>query len=353
MKPFHSLTAQKQAHGILQKAVESGRLAHAYILAGPQGSGRLTSAMHMAKIQMCGAVPGEFCGECSQCRQIDAFSHPDVRLTIPMLKGTDEKDILAILSARAADGVTPVRVEGNTYISIEQVRTLQRRLSMRSFEGSGYVEIILDAHLMRKEAANALLKTLEEPPARTLIILITESPSALLPTVRSRAHMVRFGRLSAATVSNILISRTGIPAFEAARIAVRSDGCPGKALLLQRDGVRGDAEARRLFEVIAGGEEPVHSVIGLSDQLAREHGREGLLQICSDLLEVIHDAKRSHAGAYPLTGEAPSLTGFEDVKDLDRLTESLLTCRDRIKANVSPAMALGAFLASAVSRGGV
>ena len=235
MRLFSTLKGQNQAKKILSSAVNSDRIAHAYILAGPDGSGRLTAALDMAKARICPDVEKGFCGKCRQCRQIDGLLHPDVRITIPKMKTTKDEDIVSLFKTRVKDGITPLRIQGNTYISIDQMRGMGHRLSRKSFEGYGYVEIIYDAHRLRREAANAILKTLEEPPDGTLIVLITSMVSGMLPTVRSRAHTVRFGRLAAAIVEELLIERTGSSAETASRLALLSDGCPGRALVLSRE----------------------------------------------------------------------------------------------------------------------
>jgi DNA polymerase-3 subunit delta' len=349
MKPFSAIEGQRQAKTILSAAVASGRLAHAYIFAGPDGSGRLTAALDLAKVQMCSESENGFCGKCRHCSQIDSFIHPDVRLTVPSLKSHGPEDLAALLHSRALDPATPVRFSGNTYVSIEQIRELEGRLSKKSFEGRGYVEIVTDAHLMRREAANAMLKTLEEPPDGTLIILTTSSLSGLLPTVRSRAHTVRFGRLTGKTVEKILVER-GINPEKAARLAHCSDGSPGKALELSRTDFESNPLAPEIFTAVTSGLSPMETA-SLAGETAGELGREGTLNLCGELLSLAHDVRRKVSGAEPLGREfLPDISGLDDSM-LETLVNSMRLCSCRIKSNVSPAMALAAALAPVAEKG--
>ncbi len=345
MKPFSRIRGQEQAKAVLSAAVDSGRLAHAYILAGPDGSGRLTAALDLARVLICSEDRTGFCGECRHCRQIDDLSHPDVRFTIPMLKTTGPGEVAELLTARASDGVTPLRFPGNTYVSIEQIREIEGRLSKKSFEGRGYVEIMTDAHLMRREAANAMLKTLEEPPPHTLIILITSSLSGLLPTVRSRAHTVRFGRLPKHTVEKVLLER-GIPEPRAHRLSLLSDGCPGRALLQADADLEETPMASELLEAAISGIPPMEAAV-LAGEIAGKLGREGVMELCSEMVSLAHDTRRAAAGAEPL--ERESLTSLEAADDsiLQAVVDGMRLCQTRIRANVSPPMALAAALGAA------
>lgn len=349
MKPFSSISGQDQAREVLTAAVNSGRLAHAYILAGPDGCGRLTAALDLARVHMCRETKEGFCGECRHCLQISGFIHPDVRLTVPSLKSSGPEELAGLFRRRAEDGFTPIRFSGNTYISIEQIRELEGRLARKSFEGRGYVEIVTDAHLMRREAANAMLKTLEEPPEDTLIVLITSSLSGLLPTVRSRAHTVRFGRLTTKMVEEVLLER-GIEREDARRLALCSDGCPGKALGMSSKDFEESSLADGIFTAVAAGLSPMETA-RLADETARELGREGTLELCRELMSLAHDARRKAFGGEPLERERiPDISGMDDSM-LETIVSSMRLCETRIKANVSPAMALAAALAPAAGKG--
>lgn len=345
MKPFLRIEGQNGARRLLGAAIDSHRLAHAYIFAGPEGCGRFSMALDLAACMICPEVPGGFCGECGHCTRLFRLSHPDVRMTIPRTAAVTPEDEASLLLARASDGVTPLRFPGNTGISIGQVREIEARLSRKSFEGRGHVEIILDAHLMRREAANALLKTLEEPPQETLMVLVTSFLSGVLPTVRSRAHCVRFGTLGIGEVRDLLLRRTGLSPEDAESLAMTSGGSPGKALAAaaswsRREGCR----ARDVLGSLSKLGDP-GALLEYAGGLARELGRDGLLDLCREMEAFAHDLRRSVAGRAPVNSRTASPEGFSD-EYLERVQNLFRLCGSRLRANGSPAMALEAAVLS-------
>lgn len=345
MRPFLRIAGQSGARSLLCAAVDSDRLAHAYLFAGPEGCGRLSMALDLSACLICPEVPRGFCGECRHCVRLFGLNHPDVRITIPRTGAVTPDDEAALLLARAADGVTPLRFPGNTGTSIGQIREIEARLSRKSFEGRGHVEIILDAHLMRREAANALLKTLEEPPESTLIILVTSFLSGVLPTVRSRAHCVRFGTLGTGEVKDLLLQRTGLSPEDAETLAMASGGSPGKALAAaaiwsSRDGNRAMDVLQSLSTLSDPG-----ALLEFAAGLTRELGRDGLLDLCREVEAAAHDLRRSIAGRAPLNSRAVSPGVFSD-EYLEKVQDRFRRCGSRLRANGSPAMALEAAVLS-------
>ncbi len=141
------------------------RLAHAYLLAGPQGTAKTQTAWALAQLVNCESAAVKPCGECASCRKIASGNHPDVHAI-----GNDEMDS----------------------IKIEDIRFLLSRAQLMAYEGKTKVFIIRNIELMTPEAANALLKTLEEPAPNTLMILTTSVPEDSLDTIKSRCHVVKF-----------------------------------------------------------------------------------------------------------------------------------------------------------------
>ncbi|MCD4708581.1 MAG: hypothetical protein K8S62_12685 [Candidatus Sabulitectum sp.] len=342
MKLFSTLKGQSQAKKVLSSAVCSNRLAHAYILAGPDGTGRLTAALDIAKARICPEEEKGFCGHCKQCRQIDGLVHPDVRITIPRMKTTKDEDILDLFKARIKDGITPLRIQGNTYISIDQMREMGHRLSRKSFEGQGYVEIIYDAHRLRREAANAILKTLEEPPDGALIVLITSRVSGMLPTVRSRAHTVRFGRLTNSLMEELLMERTGASAERASRLVLHSDGCPGRALMLSGEKFEDRNQVEDILSLIFNRSLGDIELATEVEALSRKLGREGILTLCSEVTALTHDLRRVLNGSKPLTRETVPVVNGADDKTYQRMEMLFQLCENRLRANVSPSIAFSA-----------
>ncbi len=215
----------------------TGRLAHAYLLVGPPHVGKMTLAVNIAQAVNCpqreGGAP---CGECSQCQRIARGVHPDVQV-IGVGRGEE-------------DG--PARRD----IRIDQVREIEGFLNLSAYEGAGKVVIIDGAELMNAAAANALLKTLEEPPAGTVLLLLTANEDALLSTIRSRCRALYLKPLARAELERRLVSDYAAAPELAARLARLSRGCLGQAVNALRDGEmleQRDAELERLQEVCSGG----------------------------------------------------------------------------------------------------
>lgn len=350
MKPFRTLAGQAAAKGILFSAVASDRIAHAYLIAGPEGCGRLTMALDLAACVICPEEPAGFCGECGHCRRLFSMNHPDVRLTIPRTAAVTVEDEAALLAARVADGITPLRFPGNTGIGIGQIREIEARLSRKSFEGRGHVEIIIDAHLMRREAANALLKTLEEPPEKTLLILTTSFLSGILPTVRSRTHCIRLGTLGLSDVMRVLAERTGLGPEDIETLALASGGSPGRALSAA-SGWAGREEGRALglLKTLASASDQ-GELLGYAGDLARELGRDGLLALCDEMVALCHDSRRGLAGRAPVNSR-DSLQGAFTDEYLERAGEQFIRCGARLRANGSPTMAIEAAVLSLGGQG--
>jgi DNA polymerase III delta' subunit len=148
-----------------RRLVANGRLAHAYLLVGPRGSGKTQIALSVAQLVNCENETSTPCGECASCRKIVSGNHPDVHVL-----GDDAMES----------------------IKIEDIRFLLSRAHLMAYEAKTKVFILRHSELMTLEAANALLKVLEEPAANTLMILTTSVPEANLDTIKSRCHIVKF-----------------------------------------------------------------------------------------------------------------------------------------------------------------
>ena len=173
MSVWQALRDQERVVARLRRAIERDRVPHAYLFAGPPGAPMYDTAIALASALVCLRARGEGCapdhpGRCEACAKIAAAIHPDV--------------------------VTLVREGAAQIVPIESVRNqVIARMGMPPHEGAVRVFIVEEATSMAPPAANALLKTLEEPPARTLFVLCTTAPEQLLPTIRSRCQRVRFG----------------------------------------------------------------------------------------------------------------------------------------------------------------
>ncbi|MEN8209888.1 MAG: hypothetical protein ABFR50_11630 [Candidatus Fermentibacteria bacterium] len=307
---------QERADELLSRSFSKGRLAHSYLFAGPSGVGKLTAALELAAAWMCEEEKEGYCGECRNCVRVFGFQHPDVRLTIPELGSTKPEEIASLIKARVDDGVTPLRLAGNIRISIDRIREMGERLSRKAYEDKGHIEIIAYADTMGVEAANALLKTLEEPPDETVIILISSKWSALLPTVRSRSHLVRFRRLDDTTVKDILMQRAHLEEEDSGIIAGTSDGRPGIALLKALN--PSETESRygpeEVLLSITECSSPYSAVV-LATGVAGKLKRKGTLELCRSMQTLMHDLRRNAIDKKPVVYPLKALQGFSIDED--------------------------------------
>ena len=174
---FTKLLGQENAVRLLKDDLDSGRIHHAYLFTGITGVGKRTLALEFARALFCEKQEGEACGTCLSCRKIEHSNHPDL-------------NSIAI-------------TEGDS-IKIEQIRELQRGLAFRPYERKWKLYIIEDADRMTPEAANSLLKTLEEPPHYGIIILLAREAESLLPTIISRCHVIQLNPLSVENIEKVL-----------------------------------------------------------------------------------------------------------------------------------------------------
>ncbi|MEW9702432.1 DNA polymerase III subunit delta' [Paenibacillus sp. SI8] len=161
---FQAIPGQAAAKRLLQNGLRQDKLSHAYIFSGPVGTGRSEMALALAKAIYCKHSIDDSCGECLECRKVEHRNHPDLHVIEP-------------------DGAS---------IKIEQIRELQKEFAYRATASGTKIYVLHHAEKMTVQAANSLLKFLEEPTSRVVAILITENGNALLPTIQSRAQWLSF-----------------------------------------------------------------------------------------------------------------------------------------------------------------
>jgi DNA polymerase-3 subunit delta' len=222
---FRDIVGHDKAISFLRAAIASGRAGASLIFHGPAGVGRKTTALALAQAFNCTEEPGEGCGQCSICNRITHLEES----TVP--HGDHKGD--ACVYTRHAD--VKIIVPGKEEIRISEVRAVRQQAQRRPFEGERSMFIFDPAERMTVEAANALLKTLEEPPPTSCIVLIASDPAALLPTIRSRCRLVPFHPLAIADVADYLVREREVKKAEALMIARLSGGRLGTALSFELD----------------------------------------------------------------------------------------------------------------------
>lgn len=204
---FKDIKGQDIPISFLKKAIENNSVAHAYLFVGIDGIGKSLAANTFAKTLNCEKEAQDSCDKCASCRKIDGKNHPDILR------------------------ITPDETQRS--IKINSIRTLGERISLRPYEARRKVYTIEDAHLMTEEAANALLKTLEEPPVNSIFILTTSNISRLFRTIVSRCQVVKFSPLSPEIIENILVKKFGFRQENARFVSRLADGGINKNTVLQ------------------------------------------------------------------------------------------------------------------------
>lgn len=204
---FSDIKGQDRAISFLKASIANNRVSHAYIFWGPSGIGKTLTALNFAKALNCENKSEDVpCDQCASCKRIDSSNHPDVFLIKP------QKD-------------------DNSGIGIDRVRGMIKDITLRPYEAKKKVYIIDGARAMTLDAQNALLKTLEEPPSESVLILLAESLSGLLPTIQSRGQAVKFFPLGIDDAKRILVEEYRIDNTNAHILAHLSSGRLGEALL--------------------------------------------------------------------------------------------------------------------------
>lgn len=292
---------------MFEQAWQRGRLAHAYLFTGPPGVGKRLFANELAKCLLCeNAQTGKLaaCDQCPGCIQVEAGTHPDFH----------------------AVG----RPEDSLELPIETIRELCKSLSFKPARGHGRVAIVDDADDLNDSSANCFLKTLEEPPPQSVLILIGTNPELQLETIVSRCQVVRFLPLSDAVVTD-LVREQGVtdPAI-LSRIVRLGAGSPGQAQALaeqvlwdfRRDFLKGLAQPKP--DIVALSQQWLHFIEDAGKESGAQRRRASL--VLRLLIDFLNDALRASVGGQPQSREELS-----SLQDLARRvgTERLLDIIER------------------------
>ena len=284
---FRNVVGNQRAVQIIRKEIESGRVYPAYLFTGMEGIGKRLVALNMAKALNCPDGEGDACDRCPVCQRMDKGVHPDLLQINP----TGE------------------------VIKIGQIRELQRSIAFKPYEARWRVVIVDGAERMTRETANAFLKTLEEPPPSTTVILVATAREGLPPTVLSRCQRITFNPLSDEEVHKVLADQ--LTPEEIYVRAPLAGGSPGRAL-----GMDGE-EVTQARDSLASALSPsLGRRLQLAQELARQEGRGSMF------LEILEGWLRDLI-VYRETGDAEMLLN-RDLADKvkkgasQQKTESLL-----------------------------
>ncbi|MGB9857593.1 MAG: ATP-binding protein [Dictyoglomaceae bacterium] len=249
---FKEIIGQKQAIEILKRSLKEGKISHTYLFVGPEGVGKKLTAISFAQALNCPVLPLEGCGECLTCREIKNLTFPDLLYYTP-------------------DGM---------WFKIQQVREIKREIYWRAFQSKWKIFILDSAHQLRNESANALLKSLEEPPPYTIFILLVWRPEMLLPTIISRSQIISFSYLNNEELREIF---KDVPEEKIDIIIPLAQGSPGKGYFwLQEENWKKREEFLKGLSLLK--KDNISRIFDLVDFLAKDKKIDSVLSLLELLL---------------------------------------------------------------------
>jgi DNA polymerase-3 subunit delta' len=247
---FSDIVGQEPLKQRLKRTVLDNRVSHAQLFIGPEGSGKLALALAYAQYINCRKrTPEDSCGECPSCKKYSKFIHPDLHFIYPINKTKEFDD----KNTSSKDFIAPWReflLQNNYYVSLpdwyekigiekkqglinaEEADGINRTLAYKAYEAEYKVMIIWMVEKMNITSANKLLKNLEEPPDKTLFLLISENQEQIITTIQSRAQLIKFPKLADTDIQQALETQHTIDPAEAKKIARLADGNYTVALML-------------------------------------------------------------------------------------------------------------------------
>lgn len=315
---FDQILGHEHQKDILNRALASNRIAHAYLFSGPEGVGKRLMALALARAIVCSEQRG--CGNCLPCRKIDHQNHPDLHILEP---------------------------DGNS-IKIEQVRSFQKDLNLKPLEAPRKICLIKQADSMTIGAANALLKTLEEPRGDTLLILLTAQPNKLLATIRSRCQPLPFTRHPNSRIRAELERQLGIDSTESHVLAALSEGSFKKAFGKDRELYL--EQRRELLKTLTGfSSGSILPILDFAEKLSAD--RAVLLDILEifqafyhDVLMILHGRSDDELINLDLREKVHRVARRERVATILAKLDALIETRRLLDRNVNRQLAMEVLL---------
>ena len=245
---FDEVIGQEDAKMRLRALVEEDRVPHALMFCGPSGSGKMALALAFASYLLCQhRHDGDSCGSCPQCAMVRKWAHPDLHFTFPVIKSSDSSadykpvsdDFSREWHEQLSEGVYFTidqwlrmmnAANQQAIITVKESDEISRKLSLKSSQGGFKISLIWLPERMNEQCANKLLKLIEEPPAQTVFLLVSEEPGQLLETIRSRTQRFDIRGIDTSDIQEALVDRRGIDTDAAQRIARVAEGSWTKAL---------------------------------------------------------------------------------------------------------------------------
>lgn len=249
---FNSLINQDHVRQILTRTADRDQLPNSYLFCGPEGVGKWAAALALTAYLNCSKrKDGDSCGVCPACRQIQKLQYPNLHVAVPTPPSKSDKEEIEnywdILRQKIDEPYSLIGGRRQMSIPVATVREMRRNLSQKAPRAGKRVVIIEQMDRMLMTSADALLKLVEEPPARTLIIITTSHAEKLLPTIISRCRQVRFGRLPEDKIAAYLAEHAELSEAKAAMLARLARGSLGQALYLAAGDHEQDREVAKLI----------------------------------------------------------------------------------------------------------
>ena len=355
---MHPLAGHHEARRRLAHALSKGRLPQVILISGPKGVGKQRLGLWLAQLIYCEQPGPEPCGKCRGCQLVGGLVHPDLHwmIPIPRPKAADaakQIEEAAELVAQAVDERRKAPLygppDGMAIHGVAIARLIARRAALTPVEGHRKVFMVGDAERLvpqeaSPEAANALLKLLEEPPADTVLILTAEDPKALLPTVRSRAVPLRLARLGRDEVRGFLESHLDPPLDPAIldeRVAL-ARGSIGRALWEVEDATKARARALEFMGAALEGAEAGDDRVQLMELVLKQapwSARGEFSGMLEALGEVLSDASRAALAQEPRRA-VPGFLQSRDPAALSRALVLVAEAEEAARGNVNPQLLL-------------
>ena len=306
---FSKLIGNDNAKRSLKRLLANGRVPNSLLFAGDEGVGKRQFALQVAKAFVCKEpTDHEACGVCAACRRADVFTLPK----------SDNKDAHKVVIFSEYPDVATV-IPYNRNILVDAIRDLEREANFRPYEAAARFFIIDDAHKMNDAAANALLKTLEEPPSTSYIFLITSRPDSLLPTIRSRCQMMRFAPVETEEIERFLIDDKAFTLDEARLAARLARGSVGRAVSV--DVAKFKANRGRMLGVLHNAVETGDraALLRISEEMNDAKNKENFEENLDVLESLIHDV-----WTLRISGEDMRIVNTDLASDLSRISDNAI-----------------------------
>jgi len=284
---FENIIGQKRVVSILERALKSKRMPHALLYHGPEGVGKEAVALELAKALFC-QKDEVYCNTCSDCKRVGQLSHPDLMVIFPAPKQPKSGELQLIRESIVKNPYYRAQVWANPFILIDMIRNLKKTVSMTSYENKGRVVIIMDAHRMTTEAANSLLKILEEPLGKLTLVLVSSQANLLLPTIVSRCQKIRFDPLPWQDIEDALIKREKVIPEQAKIFARMSFGSYRRALELLDENV--DEKQNLMIDILRKVLMPDLDILLTAESLVNQQDKKTIKDLIALMLVWFRDA---------------------------------------------------------------